>query len=229
MVRLSDYLDYLYKEVIVARKKIDKHSVILAKEYAQDDYLKYFKVPRFTMPKITLDIPIKITDIVAENEYKLQFNQKAFISDVNNQIKLVNQKQNLSLKPINKRHIENPKFKNLVSKLTTDGDKLIINKNRLNPNLNFNFKRIGVADVEESVTIQANADIVNNIMLDALKKQMVPVSSDLKKIFIDPDTGHDKTNEKLLIQLHVELEEEGLRIVQLKQSDGRIIEEVIFE
>ena len=60
MIKLSDYMDYLNEEIVLARKKADQQAILVAKEYAKDPYLKYFRVPRFTMPSVKMSIPIKI-------------------------------------------------------------------------------------------------------------------------------------------------------------------------
>ena len=67
MIKLSDYLDYLNNEIIQARKKADENAVMIAKEYAKHEYLKFFKVPRYSLPSVKMDIPIKITDIDADS------------------------------------------------------------------------------------------------------------------------------------------------------------------
>ena len=72
MVKLSDYLDYLNTEIIQARKAADEYAVKIAKEYADHEYLKYFKVPRYTMQTIKMDIPLKITDIDADSKFNFK-------------------------------------------------------------------------------------------------------------------------------------------------------------
>lgn len=61
-VALADYLAYCFGEVVRARQMADAHSRDLAQAYAQDPVLKEFPVPRFRTPKLTLVVPVLVTD-----------------------------------------------------------------------------------------------------------------------------------------------------------------------
>ncbi|MEF9479639.1 hypothetical protein OWR28_19600 [Chryseobacterium sp. 1B4] len=93
MIKLSDYLDYLNNEIIQARKKADENAVLIAKEYARHEYLKYFKVPRYALPSVKMDIPIKITDIDSDSKYNFKLNQDQFVTEINERIRLVNKEK----------------------------------------------------------------------------------------------------------------------------------------
>ena len=97
MIKLSDYLNYLNNEVIQARKKADEQSIALAKEYAKHEYLKYFRVPRFSMPSVKLDIPIKIDELDSSASYNFKMDYDAFVSEVNENILKVNAEKNLQI------------------------------------------------------------------------------------------------------------------------------------
>ncbi len=94
MIKLSDYLDYLNNEIIQARKKADENAVLIAKEYARHEYLKYFKVPRYALPCVKMDIPIKITDIDSDPKYNFKLNQDQFVTEMNERIRLANKEKN---------------------------------------------------------------------------------------------------------------------------------------
>ena len=77
-MKLSEYLDYLNREVIQARKRADEQAVEMAKVYAKDPYLKFFRVPRFSMPAVKFDIPIKIDDLEMETICNLVTEKRSF-------------------------------------------------------------------------------------------------------------------------------------------------------
>ncbi|WP_276832966.1 hypothetical protein, partial [Chryseobacterium cucumeris] len=123
MIKLSDYLDYLNNEIIQARKKADENAVLIAKEYARHEYLKYFKVPRYALPSVKMDIPIKITDIDSDSKYNFKLNEDQFVTEINERIRLVNKEKKFNIPEINKRQIQTEEFKTLFSKLEKNDQK----------------------------------------------------------------------------------------------------------
>ncbi|MEF9479637.1 hypothetical protein OWR28_19590 [Chryseobacterium sp. 1B4] len=55
------------------------------------------------------------------------------------------------------------------------------------------------------------------------------MNAKLNNIYIDPNTSAAEDKDKLFINLHVEMEEEGIRIVSYKDKDGNEIEQITFE
>ncbi len=230
MIKLSDYLNYLNSEVVQARKKADNDAIKMALEYGKDPYLKFFRVPRFSMPMVKMDIPIKISKINADTKYDFKMNNEDFIADVNKRIIEVNRKKRLNLEPITHNSIKNDEFLKMKeilrkrsSKFTNKKDEYIrkidfskiISRNVIN-----RFSAESAKDKKEELT---------KILKDSILSQYTPVSVKLKEIFIDPDTSKDAEIDKLLLNLHVEMEDEGIRIVQMRDKDGKEIEEIIFE
>ena len=129
MVKLSDYMDYLNEEIVQARKKADEQAVIIAKEYAKHPYLKYFRVPRFTMPSVKLSIPVKISELDSDTSYKFEMDDNQFLKDVNTKIELVNKEKNLKLVPINKNTLKGDNIKSVIADLKKDNTKPITKPN----------------------------------------------------------------------------------------------------
>ncbi len=314
MVKLSDYLDYLYQEVVLARKKVDEQSVALAKAYAQDDYLKYFRVPRFTIPNVKLELPIKIDALDAETKYNFKMDIGAYLVEVNKKIEEVNRIENLTLKPVTVEQLQNTEFENITEAiekldheslgdinqsineidftqttiftkpttgstlniLTTDegSDTGALNTEEasnttaitppgiegdvvsttpggwaiedraeaLNTEGASNTTAITPPGIEGDVvsttpggwTMEGRAEALNTKALDtilkeSLRNQFIPVSSKLNNIFIDPDTTKESDKDKILLKLNVEMVEEGLRIVNLQDENGKEFEEIVFE
>lgn len=86
MVKLKDYLGSLISSVNQARVLADIESARIAQEYAKDDILKHFPVPRFRTEDIELDIPIAIDSFEEQPEKDYQpidnksFNSHAYSS-----------------------------------------------------------------------------------------------------------------------------------------------------
>nr|WP_314496855.1 hypothetical protein [uncultured Chryseobacterium sp.] len=57
MTKLSEYLGGLVTEIASARKMADIQTVEIAKEYAQDDLLKHFSIPRMKIGTVDLTVP----------------------------------------------------------------------------------------------------------------------------------------------------------------------------
>ena len=110
MIKLSDYLDYLYSEIIQARKKADEKSVQVAKEYANHEYLKFFKAPRFTFPSIKMDIPLKVSNISAQSKYDFKLDNEKFLNELNERIVTVNREKQLNISPVTKEEIQSTEF-----------------------------------------------------------------------------------------------------------------------
>ena len=127
MIKLSDYLDYLYSEIIQARKKADEKSVLVAKEYANHEYLKFFKAPRFAFPAIKMDIPLKVNDISAQSKYDFKLDEAKFLSNLNERITAVNKEKQLNISLVTKEQIQNQEFKQLFSTLEKKDRKLVKN------------------------------------------------------------------------------------------------------
>lgn len=221
MIKISDYLNHLYSEVIHARKLVDRQSIELAKIYSEHEYLKYFSVPRFTIPNVKLEIPIKIDAIDSNTKYNFKLNEKDFISYVNLKIKNINKDKKLTIKPISREQIRSSKLMSIFRKLekkdssTFKGIEENINKIELPVKLNPKDDNL-------------NSRALNLILKEGIRNQFKPVSAVLNNIFIDPDTTKESDKNKQMVMLNVEMVEESIRIVKLKDKNGNEFEEIVF-
>jgi hypothetical protein len=60
-ITLSDYVGYIFSEIVRARDIADRESKRIALIYAQDQIMQYFSVPRFKIPEMELTIPVLIS------------------------------------------------------------------------------------------------------------------------------------------------------------------------
>ncbi|WP_374463241.1 hypothetical protein [Chryseobacterium sp.] len=231
MIKLSDYLDYLNNEIIQARKKADENAVLIAKEYARHEYLKYFKVPRYALPSVKMDIPIKITDIDSDSKYNFKLNQDQFVTEINERIRLANKEKNLNIPEISKRQLETEEFKTLFSTLEKNDQKFgklpSVEVLKLDLRKKVQLLNSGIFRPQEGTTEET--DELKEIFSKVLLNKYTLVNAKLNNIYIDPNTSAAEDKDKLFINLHVEMEEEGIRIVSYKDKDGNEIEQITFE
>ena len=234
MIKLSDYLNYLNKEIIQARKLADENAIIVAKEYAKHEYLKHFKVPRYSIPCIKMDIPLKITDIDSLGKYNFKFTEEELLEEVNDKIEEVNAVKKLKIPLVKKEQIQNKEFQSLFKTLENRDQRYV-------KSLSSEIKKIDILPQIKSLdlkifkpsdtTTDAESQELKKIFSNVLSNKYTLVSSKLNNIFIDPNTtkSDDKDKEKLFVNLHVEMEEEGIRIAQIKDNEGNLVEEITFE
>ncbi|NCB85477.1 MAG: hypothetical protein EOM44_13465 [Bacteroidia bacterium] len=232
MIKLSDYLDYLYNEIIQARKKADEKTVLVAKEYARHEYLKYFKAPRYAFPSVKMDIPLKITDISSLSKYNFDQNKDKFLKEVNEKIQSVNREKHLNIKSITNDELQNESFSQLFKTLESKDRKPV-------RNLEDEIIKIDVLPQIESLrsgTLKSKYSRsetetieMKRIFSEVISNSYSLVSTKLNDIFIDPNTSGAVDKDKLFINLHIEMEEEGIRLVTFTDKDGKTVEEIIFE
>lgn len=232
MIKLSDYLDYLYSEIIQARKKADEKSVLVAKEYANHEYLKFFKAPRFAFPAIKMDIPLKVNDISAQSKYDFKLDEAKFLSNLNERITAVNKEKQLNISLVTKEQIQNQEFKQLFSTLEKKDRKLVKNIDdevkKIDISSQIKSLNIGRFKPQDTTTTTENLEM-NRILSETIRNNYSLVSTKLNDIYIDPNTTGAEDKDKLFINLHIEMEEEGIRIQTFQDKDGKTIEEIIFE
>lgn len=231
MIKLSDYMDYLNEEIVLARKKADEQAILVAKEYAKDPYLKYFRVPRFTMPSVKLNIPIKISELNSQTKYNFKMDDDAFISDVNTKISLINKEKNLKLSPINKETLKADEFKKVVTKLEKVDYSYVkkLDDNLIKVDIKAPIKNLIKKQGFSVANKEVESEEMSTILKDAFKNRYTPVSAKLDDIYFDPNTSNESDKGKILLTLNVEMVEEGIRIHNATDEKGNKIEEIIFE
>lgn len=232
MIKLSDYLNYLNAEIIQARKAADENAVLVAKEYAKHEYLKYFKVPRYAMRTVKMDIPLKITDIDADSKYNFKYEPDVFLQDVNDKIREVNKAKDLKISLLGEADLKNKDFQTLFKKLENKDQKYVKNFTTEIKKVNFapqiRSLNLKVFKPQADENEEANTALAK-ILSDSISSRYNLVNSKLNNIYIDPNTGTTEDKDKLVINLHVEMEEEAIRIVTFTDKDGKEIEEITFD
>lgn len=232
MIKLSDYLDYLNNEIIQARKKADENTVLVAKEYANHEYLKYFKAPRYAFPSVKMDIPLKITDISTLSKFNFNLNEAKFLKEVNEKIEIVNKEKHLNISPLSKQQLKNETISQFFNSLESKDQKMV-------RDLDDEVAKIDVLPLVNSLKLSVHRSLnsgvetekseMKKIFSEAIRNNYSLVSTKLNDIYIDPNTSGAVDKDKLFINLHVEMEEEGIRLVTFTDKNGKTVEEIIFE
>ena len=232
MIKLSDYLDYLNNEIIQARKRADENAIAIAKEYAKHEYLKYFTAPRYALPSVKMEIPLKITDIDSDSKYNFKMNEDQLVGEVNDRIRLVNREKKLNISEITKKQIQNEDFKSLFKKLESTDQKF--GKIPTNEVIKIDLKskiqtlNAGIFRPQDGTT-DTEVNELKDIFSSVLLNKYTLVNSKLNNIYIDPNTNSAEDKDKLFINLSVSMEAEGIRIVSYKDKDGKEVEQITFE
>lgn len=95
-ITLSDYVGYIFKEIVQARKLSDQASKAIALEYAKDPILKEFSVPRFKIPELDLSIPVVVSGAKFTNLLSFNMTFEVFRKVVNTEMQ--NGIQNILIK-----------------------------------------------------------------------------------------------------------------------------------
>lgn len=232
MIKLSDYLDYLNNEIIQARKRADENAVAIAKEYAKHEYLKFFTAPRYALPSVKMEIPLKITDIDSDSKYNFKLNEDQIIGEVNERVRLVNKEKKLNISEITKKHIQSEDFKNLFKKLESNDQKFgkIPGNELVKIDLKSKIRSLnsGIFRPQDGSTDE-EVNELKDIFSTVLMNRYTLVNSKLNNIYIDPNTNSAEDKDKLFINLSVAMEAEGIRIISYKDKDGKEVEQITFE
>lgn len=236
MIKLSDYLNYLSSEVIQARKKADLNAIAIAKEYAEHEYLKYFSAPRFTMSSVKMSIPIKVNEELSDTTYNFKRDYKSFVSHINENIAKFNKTEGTNFEMVTEDQVVKD------DKIQKAFDQLEKNDYKPERSLNKALAKIDFNKLAEITTTKGNKIKISDtstskdrnvkyaeILKNAFRNQFTPVHVDLKELYIDPVTASNSDKGKMLIELNVEMEEEGLKIRSVKNAEGIELEEIVFE
>lgn len=88
-ITLSDYVGYIFSEIVRARDLADRESKRIAEIYAKDDVLRSFSVPRFKIPELDLTIPVLISGAKFTNTVSFTMSKEDFASYINGRLSYV--------------------------------------------------------------------------------------------------------------------------------------------
>ncbi len=82
-ITLSDYVGFIFGEIVKARALADAESKRIALLYKDDEILKNFSVPRFKIPEMDLAIPVLISGARYNSVLRFTAKEQAFVDYMN--------------------------------------------------------------------------------------------------------------------------------------------------
>lgn len=236
MISLTDYIGYLNSQIMDARRLADEAAVAMAKTYAEDPHLRFFKVPRFTMGNVKLDVPIKIDAVNQETKYDFQFKEDDFMGRMNKSINLLSREWKIKLIPFNREMVANRNFRTYLEELNTreggfvrDID-FVLQREETDKYFSKLFLQLILGRRVDN-DINRLVEELHEVFHKSLRAQYQPLVTNINNLAVSPQANGLKAqdSDKLLINLHLELVEEGIQIRQVTDENGDVIEQVIVD
>lgn len=257
MIPLSDYLGYLFIEITNARINADRYAAAQAKEYANDEVMKHFSIPRFKIPEMELNIPVLIAGAKYKSTIEFNMEEEEFTNYV--QDMLHKAEQTIFIK---KNGIRNPVFikrdvlkpivvKDVLKTVAANESSPLIPefykalKGNLNPGLPENLvdiycdklfrEMIATNQLEEAYAKYYPQNELylsfNDSILAKVEENTIVVKNKIENLLVNPETQMVKegSGEFSVFQIKAKVNEEGVFITQARNEDGTTQAIVDFE
>jgi len=239
MATLKDYLGTIVADINHARGLADIESARMAKEYAKDEVLQYYSIPRMRMQDVELTIPIGISKVSSKAPVDYQpIDNKTFYSHVYQNLKDVYKLESLKsdnykqVSKIIKTEIKNLE-KNIKSKreinLELNKFSTIIAK-KTKENILNQLKETQVKKIED-ITIP-RVEAVKEFLIHNLKDQIKPLDKTTTiedaEVIVESDKLRELKPEHL-IQIKMKIIEQGMEWHKMENSDGEVVSKLTVE
>lgn len=239
MAKLSDFLGGLASGICDARVNSDVQSLRIAEEYAKNDLLKHFSVPRMRIDKVELNIPVAVDNLVERTQRIYQpIDNQSFSAKAYQQV----------LKSLAVSSLSSELSKNLRTAIA-DHVHLLEAKIKVNQtedsleefSNSISLKTLEIADTIKTVNNRRKATkaeltkLQTNTARDlnaALKDEIV-----LKKEINVLDAVHviveaDKLREirpENVIMIKMTISEQGMEWINMEDKDGKVVNKLMPE
>lgn len=235
MITLSDYLGYIHQELLKARQLADQAAVDTAQRYAKDEYLKYFRAPRFIMPNVKLKLPVRIDSIDQETKYDFKLEEDRFINTLNARLADISRKHGQPIEPMTQEKLRTPEFQSHFKRLEKRDNTFTRNTDNRLPTKDARelFKKT-VRKKNFGTAEGQNESLDNDIAKafdDTIQEQYRAVKTHIHRLEITPETSSmsAEDNDKLLLHLDLELVEESLMIRKVTDENGNEVEQITVD
>lgn len=237
MATLKDYLGTIVADINHARSIADIESARMARQYAEDDILQYYSIPRMKMQDVELTIPVGISKIkeAAPVDYQPIDNNKFFshtyqaLKDVY-QIKSFDSRHSKRLSSIVKKEIQSLEKKlKLIPDSKEDIKKysaLVAQKTKevVLSELKGNTKR----DSKE----YPESRLVESFLYEKLHDKIIPPQKQKTiedaEVIVESDKLRD-LNPNHIIQIKMKIIEQGMEWHKMEDSEGNIVSKLTVE
>jgi hypothetical protein len=257
-ITLSDYVGFIFSEIIKGRTMADMLSRQIAIDYEKDDIMKHFSVPRFKIPELELTVPVLIAGARYSSTLKFIWDKddffkyiKAKAANIEATIKFKNVKDISDIRDINllkninvitprkPRNLGPNDLDDLINKFY----ELLVNNN--NPADPDNIVNIMWAKIFNTILVEKKLEELykknypNNELyistskeiLNEVNVQTIIDKSKIESLLVNPETQVVKTgsSDTSVFTIKAKITEEGLFVRSIKEEDGTIKKIAEFE
>lgn len=239
MAKLSDFLGGLVSSISDARVISDIQSLKIAEEYAKNDLLKHFAVPRMRVDKVELNIPVAIDKLLEKNQKVYEpIDNKSFSAKAYQQI----------LKSLAVNNLSNEVSKTLRTTIA-EHIHLLEAKIRVNQienaledfSKNIALKVIEFADLifKEDKRKKLNSDELSKLQSNIVKGLQSSLKDEIKfksenkvleslQVIVEADKLREVKPENV-IMIKMTVSEQGMEWIKMENKDGEVVTKLMPE
>jgi hypothetical protein len=232
MAKLSDFLGRLVSSISDARVNSDMQSVEIAKEYANDELLKHFAVPRMRIDKVEINIPVAIDKLSEGNQevYKL-IDNKRFSSTAYRIIVQIFERFDLDKLLYN---LPSKELENFIAEQTKLLETNILVDDALNEFSKIILEKIiSYSDAKSKRLIKANFSELEYNITNELRSTLIKNQSENKvleslQVIVEADKLREIKPENI-IMIKFTLSEQGMEWIKIEDKDGNFSSKLMPE
>jgi len=239
MAKLSDFLGGLVSSISDARVNSDIQSLKIAEEYAKNDLLKHFAVPRMRVDKVELNIPVAIDKLLEKSQKVYEpIDNKSFSAKAYQQI----------LKSLAVNNLSNEVSKTLRTDIA-EHIHLLEAKIRVNQienaledfSKNIALKVIEFADLifKEDKRKKLNRDELSKLQSNIVKGLQSSLKDEIKfksenkvleslQVIVEADKLREVKPENV-IMIKMTVSEQGMEWIKMENIDGEVVTKLMPE
>jgi hypothetical protein len=239
MARLSDFLGGLASGICDARVNSDVQSLRIAEEYAKNDLLKHFSVPRMRIDKVELNIPVAVDSLMEKTQRIYQpidnqrFSAKAYqqvlkslsVTSLSSEVS-----KNLRTEIADQVHLLEAKIKvnQTEDSLEEFSNSIALKIAEIADTVNSVNKR-RKATKAELTKLQTNTAMELKAVLReeiVLKKEVSVV--DAVHVIVEADRLREIRPENV-IMIKMTISEQGMEWINMEDKDGKVVNKLMPE
>lgn len=239
MAKLSDFLGGLVSSISDARVKSDIQSLKIAEEYAKNDLLKHFAIPRMRVDKVELNIPVAIDKLLEKSQKVYEpIDNKSFSAKAYQQI----------LKSLAVNNLSNEVSKTLRTTIA-EHIHLLEAKIRVNQienaledfSKNIALKVIEFVDLifKEDKRKKLNRDELSKLQSNIVKGLQSSLKDEIKfksenkvleslQVIVEADKLREVKPENV-IMIKMTVSEQGMEWIKMENKDGEVVTKLMPE
>lgn len=239
MANLGDFLGGLMSSISDARVNSDLQSLKIAEEYAKNDMLKHFTVPRMRIDKVELNVPVAIDSVVEQVQkiYKLNDPVK-FAALTFQQILTAIQVERVSdkaAKDLNtviseeikllEERLQSNQVENALENFSTEVAAKTV---RL---INPIYKELEKKELSKSELLKRQITIVEGLqttLKDEIKSTTEHISIDSLQVVVQADKLREIKPENMII-IKMTVSEHGMEWISMENNKGELVTKLMPE